>query len=126
MFGTKHRQELGIPTCPLRIKAPFSVGCSPPHNDSFKLNIDGRSRGNPGQTGYGGVLRDDQGLVILCFRHHLGVGSNTYLEVMELRMGLEYCYLLNTEQVVIEGLFRNIWAEVMIIADYIDVKVCHV
>lgn len=55
------------------------------------------------------MLRDDEGLVIFGFCHHLGVGSNTFREVMALRMGLEYCYLLTTERVVIEADFFEIF-----------------
>ena len=34
---------------------------SPPLNDSLKFNVDGSSRGKPGHSGIGGVLRDGNG-----------------------------------------------------------------
>jgi len=37
-----------------------------------KFNIDGASKGNPGATGYGGVLGDQNGSVLFNFYYHLG------------------------------------------------------
>jgi hypothetical protein len=38
----------------------------PPPEGSLKLNFDGASKGNPGRTGMGGVIRDSKGNIIHC------------------------------------------------------------
>jgi hypothetical protein len=35
-----------------------------PPEGSLKINFDGALKGNPGQTGMGGVIRDNQGRII--------------------------------------------------------------
>ena len=37
------------------------IGWKYPANEWIKLNVDGCSKGNPGMTGAGGVLRDHMG-----------------------------------------------------------------
>jgi len=61
----------------------------PPPKGFLKYNIDGASKGNPGNAGYGGVLRDDEGNIIFIFHYHLGRSTNNMAEVMALEQGLE-------------------------------------
>ena len=51
-----------------RILQPSSPNFwSAPPPQVFNLNFDGASRGNQGDTGYGGLCRDSQGWVIFIF-----------------------------------------------------------
>ncbi|XP_075497412.1 uncharacterized protein LOC142534428 [Primulina tabacum] len=50
------------------LRPPF--GC-------FKLNVDGSSRGSPGDSTVGGVVRDSSGHVVVSFSELIGVGTNT-------------------------------------------------
>ncbi|KAL0293316.1 UNVERIFIED_CONTAM: putative ribonuclease H protein [Sesamum radiatum] len=43
----------------------------------YKLNTDGASKGNPGISGAGGILRDQLGKVIFAFQEPLGNATNT-------------------------------------------------
>ncbi|XP_075499183.1 uncharacterized protein LOC142537561 [Primulina tabacum] len=53
--------------------------CPPP--GCFKLNVDGSSRGNPGESSVGGVVRDSSGRVVLSFSEFIGVGTNVRAEL---------------------------------------------
>ncbi|KAL0444097.1 UNVERIFIED_CONTAM: putative ribonuclease H protein [Sesamum latifolium] len=48
----------------------------------FKLNCDGAAKGNPGQAGAGGVVRDSQGRLIFALYEYLGVKTNVFAELM--------------------------------------------
>ncbi|XP_075496409.1 uncharacterized protein LOC142533491 [Primulina tabacum] len=50
------------------LRPPF--GC-------FKLNVDDSSRGSPGASTVGGVVRDSSGHVVVSFGEFIGVGTNT-------------------------------------------------
>ncbi|KAI3453546.1 hypothetical protein Pfo_010209 [Paulownia fortunei] len=47
---------------------------------SFKLNTDGSSKGNPGQSGVGGILGDCQGNPLVAFQDFIGTASNKETE----------------------------------------------
>ena len=61
---------------------------SPPQR-FLKFNIDGASKGNPGTTSFGGVLRDEEGYIILIFHNHLRRATNNMVELMALEQCLE-------------------------------------
>ncbi|KAH0689098.1 hypothetical protein KY289_016456 [Solanum tuberosum] len=48
---------------------------TPPPN-RYKLNTDGSALHNPGKIGGGGILRDEQGIIIFAFAIPLGEGTN--------------------------------------------------
>ncbi|XP_075499938.1 uncharacterized protein LOC142538510 [Primulina tabacum] len=52
-----------------------------PPSDCFKLNVDGSSRGNPGDSTVGGVVRDHSGRVLLSFSEFIGAGSTSRAEL---------------------------------------------
>ncbi|KAH0740560.1 hypothetical protein KY290_033603 [Solanum tuberosum] len=52
----------------------------PPPN-RYKLNTDGSALHNPGKIGGGGILRDEQGIIIYAFVVPFGVGTNNQAEV---------------------------------------------
>jgi len=49
---------------------------NPPPKGFLKYNIDGTSKGNPGMTGFGGVLQDDTGNILFLFHCHVGQANN--------------------------------------------------
>ena len=55
------------------------------------LNTDGCSKGNPGQGGGGGVLRDSSGSPLFAFSTFLGDTSSLHGETMALLLGLREC-----------------------------------
>ncbi|XP_073051335.1 uncharacterized protein [Primulina eburnea] len=54
----------------------------------FKLNVDGSSRGSPGDSSVGGVVRDSSGRVALSFSEFIGVGTNVRAELWAVWRGL--------------------------------------
>eukprot|EP00253_Pinus_taeda_P023386 PITA_23386 len=61
---------------------------SPPAIASFKLNFDGAAKGNPGPTGYGGVIRNDRGVVQYIFYGSIGKDTNNVAELEGLWKGI--------------------------------------
>jgi ribonuclease HI len=53
------------------------------------MNFDGASKGNPGWTGMGGVIRDSQGKIIWLYTGSLGNSTNNAAEFGALETGLE-------------------------------------
>ncbi|KAK3224464.1 hypothetical protein Dsin_011489 [Dipteronia sinensis] len=54
------------------IKTPKKSVWTPPLNNALKFNVDGSSRGKPGHSGIGGVLRNAAGK-ILCYFSYYGL-----------------------------------------------------
>ncbi|XP_075499933.1 uncharacterized protein LOC142538505 [Primulina tabacum] len=63
--------------------------CPPP--GCFKLNVDGSSRSNLGESSVGGVVRDSSGRVVLSFSEFIGVGTNVRAELWAVWRGLLIC-----------------------------------
>ncbi|XP_074572721.1 LOW QUALITY PROTEIN: uncharacterized protein LOC141829202 [Curcuma longa] len=66
-----------------------------PMMGTFKLNSDGCSRGNPGLSSYGCIIRDHAGQVIKAMHGVIGVGSNVRAELFAIWKGLELCVASN-------------------------------
>nr|XP_027109237.1 uncharacterized protein LOC113729105 [Coffea arabica] len=62
-----------------------------PPSGVLKLNIDGCSKGNPGVSGGGGVIRDSGGKLLLAFACHLGQATSVQAEVRALLFGVKVC-----------------------------------
>ena len=75
----------------------------PPPKGYLKCNIDGASKSNLGTTGYGGVLRDEEGKIIFTFHYHLGIATNNMAELMELEQCLELFKLNHSSNVIMEA-----------------------
>ena len=58
---------------------------------TFKLNTDGCSKGNPGLSGGGGILRDVSGPFIFAFAGCFGYGTSLQAEAKALLLGLQLC-----------------------------------
>ena len=76
---------------------------APPQLGHLKLNVDGASRGNPGQAGGGGLLRDHRGRIIFAFSLFYDVQTNTAAEAMAIRDGLLLCEARDLRDIVLES-----------------------
>lgn len=54
----------------------------------MRLNTDGASKGNPGLSGAGGLIRSSDGKWLIGFQASLGCCSKTVAEIQALRLGL--------------------------------------
>ncbi|KAL0294570.1 UNVERIFIED_CONTAM: putative ribonuclease H protein [Sesamum radiatum] len=68
----------------------------------YKLNTDGASKGNPGISGAGGILRDQLGKVIFAFQEPLGSATNTQAELSAIHRGLQICFSRGLRKIWIE------------------------
>jgi ribonuclease HI len=75
----------------------------PPPKGSLKLNFDGASKGNPGRTSMGGVIRDNQGRIIRFYTGSLGNSTNNVAKFGALETGLEILHREGIENVIVEG-----------------------
>lgn len=75
----------------------------PPPKGYLKYNIDGASKGNLGTAGFGGVLRDEEGSIIVIFHSHLGRATNNMAELMALEQCLEFLTQNHGSNVIIEA-----------------------
>ena len=53
----------------------------PPPRNTFKLNFDRASKGNPRKAGFGGIFRDHEGLPLLIFFGNIGWDTNNSAEL---------------------------------------------
>lgn len=75
----------------------------PPLKNYLKFNIDGASKGNPRKASFGGVLRNEEGRLILIFHSHLGKAINNMVELMALEQCLEIMLQIRSPNVIIEA-----------------------
>ncbi|GLJ20936.1 hypothetical protein SUGI_0382170 [Cryptomeria japonica] len=76
--------------------------CSPPLGRK-KLNFDGASRVNPSLSGFGAVVRDEDGSFVGAICGLSGIVSNNVAEITALEEGLNWVTTNNHLKVVIEG-----------------------
>ncbi|MGB7462877.1 MAG: ribonuclease HI family protein [Candidatus Acidiferrum sp.] len=57
---------------------------------SYRANIDGGSRGNPGPAAYGVVMRDGRGEVVASLKKYIGQNTNNVAEYFALIAALDY------------------------------------
>ncbi|KAK3193998.1 hypothetical protein Dsin_025308 [Dipteronia sinensis] len=62
-----------------------------PDFSSLKFNVDGSSRGNPGDSGIGGVLRDGSGKVHGLFFEFVGVSDSIIAELLAIHKTISLC-----------------------------------
>ncbi|XP_073139125.1 uncharacterized protein [Henckelia pumila] len=84
-------RKMGISVGLQRIHKTAIVRWLRPPPGSFKLNVDGSSRGNPGELFVGGVVRDSSGRVLAFFSEFIGLGSNVRAELWEIWRGILLC-----------------------------------
>eukprot|EP00253_Pinus_taeda_P011233 PITA_11233 len=61
---------------------------SPPVGATFKLNFDGAAKGNPGPSGYGGVIRNAEGSVEYIYYGSTGINTNNMAELEGMWKGI--------------------------------------
>ncbi|GMP90230.1 hypothetical protein CsSME_00041449 [Camellia sinensis var. sinensis] len=69
---------------------------------TLKLNVDGCSKGNPGQAGYGGLLQDETGTWIWGYYGNLGHCSGVEAELWAIYRGLTILFQKGTMNMAIE------------------------
>jgi len=69
----------------------------------YQLNFDGASKGNPGNSGFGGIFRDHMGAPILTFLGSRGWDTNNSAELEGLWKGLLLAQSKNFFPLIIEG-----------------------
>lgn len=96
-------QHLSIATNLQKRRDPIIVYWSPPPHGTFKLNIDGASKGNPGNGGGGGLIRDHKGDICLAFSHYYGRCYSLIAEARAMLDGLRYAALLGINLHIVES-----------------------
>ena len=79
------------------------VGWIKPLCGWIKLNCDGSCRGNPGNSGGGGIIRDCDGMAKAAFSSHFGNGTNNSAELKAILEGIRLCKRLLYFNVIIES-----------------------
>ncbi|KAK2637325.1 hypothetical protein Ddye_032117 [Dipteronia dyeriana] len=74
-----------------KVKKLKIVDWIPPFVDNQKFNIDGSSKGKPGPSGIGGVLRDSNGKVICPFPAYSGILDSNVAEFRAIHRAIELC-----------------------------------
>jgi ribonuclease HI len=70
---------------------------------SFRANIDGGSRGNPGPASYGVVIRDASGAVVARLKKYIGRSTNNVAEYFGLIAALDYAQTHDLRSLHIES-----------------------
>ena len=97
-------QVWGIHITPTTIRTSVRfVMWTPPQPGHLKCNVDRASRGNPGEAGGGGILRDHCGHIIFAFSHFNDVQTNTAAEAMAIRDGLLLCEARDLRDIFFES-----------------------
>ncbi|GLJ37542.1 hypothetical protein SUGI_0762890 [Cryptomeria japonica] len=69
----------------------------------MKLNFDGASRGNPGRSGVGAIIRNEVGEVVRAISSPVGVATNNVAEISTLEARLQWCVNNRVVKLIIEG-----------------------
>ena len=75
----------------------------PPSPGVFKLNFDGASKGNPGQAGFRGIIRNFNGEIQHLYFGSIGWDTNNLAELEGLWQGLRLTLQHNLFPIIIEG-----------------------
>jgi ribonuclease HI len=70
--------------------APLKPQNPKPQNDWINAHCDGGARGNPGPSGYGALIQDNEGTVLAELSEFLGMRTNNYAEYSGLLGCLQY------------------------------------
>lgn len=65
----------------------------------YKIWTDGGSRGNPGPSGAGGIIKNSNGILVAQVSEFLGVGTNNYAEYKALFLTLKKAISMNIKDV---------------------------
>ncbi|MFQ5442139.1 MAG: ribonuclease HI family protein [Thermodesulfobacteriota bacterium] len=67
----------------------------------YELYVDGASRGNPGESGAGAVIKDHSGRAVKRLKKYLGTGTNNMAEYKALIMGLEAARSMGVSKILV-------------------------
>ncbi|KAH0661517.1 hypothetical protein KY284_026448 [Solanum tuberosum] len=73
-----------------------------PPNQWVKINTDGSALSNPGRIGAGGILRDQDGEMLLAFATPMGEGTNNQAEIGAAIFGMTWLLQLGYMNVILE------------------------
>ncbi|GLJ36789.1 hypothetical protein SUGI_0741920 [Cryptomeria japonica] len=76
---------------------------TPPISRNFKINFDGASRGNPGKSGYGAIIRNEFCNFVGANYNPLGINTNNMAKMAGLLAGSEWCMARGIQDVEVEG-----------------------
>eukprot|EP00253_Pinus_taeda_P004733 PITA_04733 len=76
---------------------------TPPPTNTYMLNFDGASKGNPGSTGYGGVIINNQGNPLKVFFGSIGWNTNNATELEGRWRGLNIAQTQRYTPLIVEG-----------------------
>ncbi|XP_057820526.2 uncharacterized protein LOC131033335 [Cryptomeria japonica] len=74
-----------------------------PVSGKYKLNFDGAAQGNPGEAGFGAIVRNCQGKCVAAAHGYICTATNNKAELIRLRRGLILCRDKDFSNVDIEG-----------------------
>jgi probable phosphoglycerate mutase len=92
-----------VTTKPPKNRFPSPVTWLPPPNGFIKINFDGASKGNPGPAGYGAVIRNSEGEILILTAGYLGETTNNVAELTGLLQGLRQAVTLASHTIILEG-----------------------
>lgn len=69
---------------------------------NYYIHTDGGSRGNPGHSGAGAVIKDISENIVIEISEYLGIQTNNYAEYSSLLLAIEKCLELGINQSKIE------------------------
>lgn len=84
-----------------QVKEPRFVTWTPPIDNYVKLNVDGSSLRNPGPSGYGGVIRNKNGLI--GFSGYCGITTNLNAKLLAIAQGLHLAWGNGYKEVICES-----------------------
>lgn len=74
-----------------------------PKMDRWKMNFDEASKGNPGKSGTGCIIRDEKGEYVWAASKCLEITTKNEAEMEALILGLKLCIAINIKIIDIEG-----------------------
>jgi ribonuclease HI len=90
-----------------KISTPILVSWHPPPKNVIKVNVDGSSIGNPGPSGFGGLLRNTFGGWITGFAGSCGFTSNINAELQAISHDLDIAWNHGFRNVICESDFQT-------------------
>ena len=71
--------------------------------NTYKLNFDGDSKGNPGLVGFRGAVRSNESKILGAFSRSLGITKNNATKLEGLLVGFSWDLDMNWTPIIVEG-----------------------
>ncbi|KAG4912504.1 hypothetical protein JHK82_053091 [Glycine max] len=98
-----HKEIISAATTSTTPAPPREVVWKPPTNATLNLNMDGSAIGNPGPSGFRGLIRNNIGDWIIGFVGHYGYATNLFAELTTIHQGLQLIWRFGHHDVVCES-----------------------